>query len=355
MKLNLTRGCFDSTKRELLTHGGITVHALKYRSGVEALEVRNSRVSFIFTPFKGQQVWHFTVDGNDLSMKTTIKEPTASSVYLENYGGFLYHCGVISFGVPDQIHPQHGELPNITYDTAYIECSSDERGSYIALGGSVEHNTSFIRRYRFLPELRLYENGTVLTLTVKLENLRAYPMEYMYLCHLNFCPIEGATLLTSARTDPEHTKIYKTEINDSLTSYIHTLESDISKMTVVDRASQCYDPELCFGITHDSDENGRAYTMQYTENGACYVSHPTKELPYSIRWISRTENEDSMGMVLPCTAEHLGYDYAKEHGQLKILDPNATLEFTIEAGYLDPKDADKLKEKIESINSFCGR
>ena len=45
--------------------------------------------------------------------------------------------------------------------------------------------------------------------------------------------------------------------------------------------------------------------MQYNDEGACYVSHPMDYLPYAIRWISRTGDEDSMGMVLPATCEHL--------------------------------------------------
>ena len=351
MKINLQRSFFDTTEREFISYGKFTVKTLKYPSGVEALIVSNPRTEFVFTPFKGQQVWHFKVDGKEISMKTQVEEPQASNVYLENYGGFLYHCGVTSFGVPDAIHPQHGEIPNAQYGTAYIDCGEDSDGKYIIIGGSLEHNTAFIRHYRFSPELKIYEDGTVLYLKVKLENLRSYPMEYMYLCHINFRPIEGAELLTSARVDSEHMKIYKTEISDELTAYINALEKDITKMFTVDSKTQCYDPELCFGITHDCDENGMAYTMQNSNGGAYYVAHPTAALPYSIRWISRTKNEDSMGMVLPCTAEHLGYEHAKANGQLKILAPDATLEFNMEAGYLDPERALKVKEKIEKINS----
>jgi hypothetical protein len=89
--------------------------------------------------------------------------------------------------------------------------------------------------------------------------------------------------------------------------------------------------------------------MQDTGKGACYVSHPTEVLPYAIRWISRTENEDAMGVCLPSTGEHLGYQNAKEKGQIKELAPNSTLEFSIEAGWLDAPDAEKMKEKIVKI------
>ena len=352
MKLTLQKSFFDYTEKELLTHGSITVRSLRYPSGVEALKVSGTRLSFVFTPFKGQQIWHLAVDGNDISMQTTVAEPQSSMTYLENYGGFLYHCGVMSFGVPDAVHPQHGEIPNAIYDSAYVECGCDSLGKYVDLGGSLMHNTAFIRQYRFSPTIRLYENATVLKVNVRLENLRAYPMEYMYLCHVNFRPFEGAKLYTTAKKDPEHFMIYKSDANEALRSYISRLEEDLSIAESVDKKSQCYDPELCFGITHTPDENGRAHTIQYTDSGACYVSHPTDALPYAIRWISRTQNEDSMGMVLPATGEHLGYEHAKNKGQIKILGANETLEFTIEAGYLDAPEAKAMKEKIERINNL---
>ena len=289
------------------------------------------------------------VDGKEISMQTTIKEPQKSAVYLENYGGFLYHCGVISFGAPDAAHPHHGEIPNAEYDSAYIICDEDENGKYICLGGELNHDTAFIRKYRFSPEIKIYEDSSLFRINVKLENLRAYSMEYMYLCHINFRPFDGAELIASTKYDPEHIKIYRTEGSKALTDYMDNLEKDLTIMNKVDRYGQCYDPEICFGIKYEADKNGRAYTLQYTEEGACYVSHPADILTNGVRWISRTENEDSMGMVLPATAEHIGYENAKKNNQLKVLGANETLEFYIEAGYINKNDAGIVKQKIDSI------
>lgn len=350
MKLNLQKSFFSETKKELVSYGEFKIQAFRYNSGVEALEVENKKCSFIFTPFKGQQIWHFEVGGKEISMQTTIKEPTNSSVYLENYGGFMYHCGVISFGAPDSEHPQHGEIPNEIYDTAYISCGEDEGGKYILLGGELYHDTAFVRKYKFAPEIKLYEDSSVFKINVTLENQRAYPLEYMYLCHINFRPFDGAKLICTAKKDSEHMKVYKSEGTKALTDYMDRVEKDFTIMDTVGAEGQCYDPEICFGIKFNSDENGRAYSLQYTPEGACYVSHPTDVLPYGIRWISRTENEDAMGMVLPATGEHLGYNNAKEKGQIKLLEANGVLNFYMEAGYLEHDCADKVKEKIEKIN-----
>lgn len=349
MKLNLQKDFFDGAEKTLVEHGAFKIFAFRYASGVEALKVENRKCSFIFTPFKGQQIWHFVVDGEEISMQTTVKEPVDTMTYLKNYGGFMYHCGVISFGAPDAEHPHHGEIPNENYSSAYIACGEDDGGRYILLGGELEHDTAFVRKYKFAPEIKLYEDSAVFNIKVRLENLRSYPMEYMYLCHLNFKPMDGAKLIYSAKRDAEHIKVYKAEGSEELMKYMNDLQENPEIMDSVGAAGQVYDPEVCCGIKYESDENGRAYTMQYTDKGACYVSHPVDVLNNGVRWISRTKNEDAMGMVLPATAEHIGYANAKEKGQLKILGADEKLEFYMEAGYLDAACADKVKEKIERI------
>ncbi len=349
MKLNLQKSFFTYNNELLAQHGGFRIEAFKYASGVEALRVENKKCSFVFTPFKGQQIWHFCVDGREISMQTDVKEPKDTMVYLQNYGGFLYHCGLISFGAPDAEHPHHGEIPNAIYDKAYLVCGEDEGGKYILLGGELEHNTAFVRRYKFLPEIKLYEDSSVFKINVSIENMRAYPLEYMYLCHINFRPFEGAELIASTKYDAEHIKLYRSEGSKELLEYFDKLEKDFSIMNRVGDKGQVYDPEICFGVKYECDENNRAYTLQDTGNGACYVSHPADVLTNGVRWISRTKNEDAMGMVLPATGEHLGYANAKEKGQIQTLEPNGKLSFVIEAGFISDDEASMIKAKIADI------
>ena len=349
MKLNLQKSFFADRENELLEYGEFKISAFRYASGVEALSVANKKCSFVFLPFLGQQIWHYCVDGKEMSMQTNVKEPIVSDVYLENYGGFLYHCGLGSMGAPDIDHPHHGEIPNDEYKSAYIECGEDECGKYIALGGELVRDVAFIRGYKFRPQIKLYEGSAVFKIKVEIENTRAYPLDYMYLCHINFAPIDGAELIASTKYDADHITIYNTVQDDALLEYIARLEKDLTIMNKVGAEGQVYDPELCFGIKYESDENNRAYTMQYTQNGACFVSHPTDYLPYSIRWISRTKTEQSMGMVLPATGEHLGYENAKAKGQIKQVAPNSTICFCIEAGYIEKNEADALKDKIDAL------
>ena len=101
---------------------------------------------------------------------------------------------------------------------------------------------------------------------------------------------------------------------------------------------------------YDADENGDAHTMQLLPDGfACYVSHKPSELPFGVRWIARTEDEDALGMVLPATAQHMGYLYCKEKGLEKYLQPGEALTYHITTGILSPEDSDAMKNKITAM------
>ncbi len=350
MKINIAKNFFTDREQVLVEHGGMKVTAFRYSTGVEALKVENEKGYFINLPFKGQQIWKLHFCGRDLSMDTTIKEPVITKEYLKTYGGFLYHCGVSSMGAPDATHPHHGEIPNEDYQSAYIECGEDENGKYITVGGELDYDIAFVKKYKFAPSYRLYENDTVLKLNVSLENMRCEPLEYAYLCHINFLPIDGAKLVYNAESFKVHKVVSDSlpeEHKKALAGYMDRLQDDPKVGDVVGAEGQCYDPEICCTVIYKTGADNRAYTLQYVEGeGACYVNHPADVLPYGIRWISRTGTENSMGMVLPATAEHLGYEYTKANGQLKYLPGKEKLSFTLETGWLDDERAKQVMAKM---------
>ncbi len=349
MRINLTKEMFGAKEFLLAENCSFKVSTFRYTTDVCALKVENSRGYFIILPFQGQQIWRVHFDGRDLQMVTGMEEPVPNTTYLKTYGGFLLHCGVTGIGSPrveGDKHPQHGELPNMAYNNAYIDFGCD----YVAVGGHYDYNESFIRNYTFRPECRLNKDDTVLKIHVELENRRKAPMEYMYLCHINFRPIDGAKLIYSTKYDAAHVKTLTSPSDgEALAAYKAKLVDDPSIQNDVGADGQVYDPEICFTITYLGDEDNRAYTLQDAGDVACYVSHPIDALPVGVRWISRTGDEDSMGMILPATSEALGYTYGKETGQVKVLDGNSTLKFDIEAGIIDAAKAADVKAKIAKI------
>ena len=359
MKLYLKRSFFGDKECLLAEEGGMRASAFRYSTGVEALRIENSRGYIVILPFQGQQIWDIHFDGRDLKMITGIREPREADHFLKTYGGFMYHCGIRSIGAPDAEHPQHGELPNCRYDEAWLEAGTDEKGAWMEVGGYVDYQIAFTYGYRFSPRCRLYGGKAVCDIGVTLENLRKAPMEYAYLCHINFRPFDGAKLMYTVPRDPGHIKTHRVvpdslpeEDKKALAAYMDRLEKDPSVMDDVGAEGQRYAPEICFTLKYLTDGGRRGYSLQRLPDGsACYVSHPADVLPYGIRWISRTGNEDSMGMILPASCEHLGYKYAKENGQIKLLPPEGRLSFAIQLGYLSPEEARPAAEKIAEIMS----
>lgn len=355
----LNPSMFTEKEKLILNTGAMRVYAFCYSTGVAALRVENEKGYFILLPYQGQQVWRAKFLGKSLTMRTAFDEPVATQDYLATYGGFLLHCGVCAMGVPHEgdTHPLHGELPNAVYPSAWLLAGEDEQGAYVAVSGEIYGTVSFTRNYRFTPECRLYADGTVLHMNIRLENLRSTPFTYMYLCHINFRPVDGGELAYSTPYDREHVKIHKIVPTDmpkdkaaNLAAYMDAVEETPALHHKVGEPGQFYDPEICFTVRYQTDAEGMAHTMQQLPDGmAFYVSHPAEVLPYGIRWIARTGDEDSMGMVLPATAEHFGYTHAKNNDQLKVLPPKSELCFCIKAGLLTAAEAEQMAQNIERI------
>ena len=319
MRVYLKKEMFSDREFVLVQNQNMRATAFKYSTGVEALKVENKKGHFVILPFKGQQIWRLHFLGKDLHMKTMMDEPRQTKEYLHTYGAFLLHCGITAFGSPGEgdTHVQHGELPSADYQMAYLECGDD----YMVVGGRIDYDKTFVQNYSFSTECRLQEDDTVLHFHITLENRRSKPMEYMYLCHINFRPIDGAEIMDTSNFK----EAYRVGEGDQ----------------------SIYNPETCFTIQYKEGWDNRGYTLQYTEEGACYVNHPIDVLPVGVRWISRTGDEDSMGMILPATAAPNGYTWAKKNGQIRFLGAKERIEFDIETGYLEREQAQKIKSIIE--------
>lgn len=156
-KIHLTPHMFDFKEHLILEQGPFSAVAFQWNSGVCGLRLSNEQGSLTMLPFQGQQIWSAEFGGREITMKSMFDGPRATRDYLENYGGFLLHCGFMAMGVPtaDDDHPLHGELPNASYSKAHIELGEDERGVYIGLGGVYNHTLAFSTNYLAEPLVKL--------------------------------------------------------------------------------------------------------------------------------------------------------------------------------------------------------
>jgi len=355
--LHLKKSMFGEKEALLVNHEGIHVLAFRYPSGICALRVSGPKGELILLPFDGQQIWRADMLGHALTMRSMFEEPTGSNVFLKTYGGFMLHCGLSGIGAPgvDDTHAQHGELPNAPYNSAVLHMDSDEHGAYVALSGVYQHRIGFTAGYDFKPECCFYENLPRITQSVNIVNVRGKPLPYLYLCHINFIPVDGAKLISSAMNAPGEYTVHTAEAPETHRIYAESLRKDFNVQDIIGSTGQCYDPEICITLRYRPDERGIGHTMQRLPDGyAHYVSHPVDALPVPVRWISRNNDEDAMGMVLPATAEHLGFTNALKKGQVRFLPPYETAHFSMEIGVLTPEEAQCMEMHIQTVMESTG-
>ncbi len=353
-KIYLFKEIFSKDEKVLFEDGTLCATAFRYSTGVDAVTLKNDKGYVTFLPFMGQMIWDVEFLGRNLVMKSIYDEPEMCyETYGESYGCFLMHCGLTAMGNPtaEDTHLPHGELPIAKYKEAYILTGEDEKGKYIALGGVYTHKRAFELNYEFIPECRLYEGSSLIDIVVTINNKKDLPLEYFYLCHINHRPVDGSELLYTAKHENviPHREVPEGYPKEKETNeYIDRLLKDASIMDKIDKTTQSYAPEIVFTCKYESDENGVAHTMQILPDGySCYVAHRPEELPFGVRWIARTDDEDALGMVLPATAEHKGYLYCKERGYEKYVNPGETVKFHMTTGLLAPEETQIMKNKIK--------
>jgi hypothetical protein len=356
-RLYLTPASFTEREQVLVEYGPLTASAFRYPSGVAALRVKNERGSLILLPFQGQQVWRAHFDGRELAMQSMFDQPHPTQVYLQNYGAFLLHCGFTAMGVPTAAdnHPLHGELPNAPYEKAWLNCGEGVEGTpYLELGGEYHHTVAFSTNYLASPLTRLYAGRSTFWASMSVTNLKKTPMEYMYLAHCNFRPIDDANLVYSALYDPQHVRV-----RSNIPSHVHPLPGYREFLEELARDPQkhhtlapglAFDPEVVFFIDYLTDSDGWAHSLQVHPDGvADYVRHRPDQLDHGVRWICRTPDQDALGLVLPATAEPEGYSAEKAKGNVKVLGGGETWQCQYEMGALTAAEAEVKQKLIAQI------
>jgi hypothetical protein len=359
--IQLQETFFTEQEKILVEAEGLTAALFRYETGVCGVRLKNKRGQLVILPFQGQQIWDCEFEGRSLKLQSMFRQPYPTKEYLETYGAFFVHCGALAMGVPspDDTHPLHGELPNATYQKAYLQVGCDERGAFLALGGQREHIVAFNHHYLFEPVVKLYADATTFPISATLTNLKRTDMEYMYMAHGNFKPLNNARIVYSAPCTPEHTRVFinvpkhikSSHPIEEFRAFLTTLKDNRAKHTVL-TSDLILDPEVLFAIDYRADADGWAHSLQIHPDGyAHYLSHRPAELPKGVRWLCRTPDQDALGLYLAGTAEHQGYLAEKAKGHLKVLPAGKSIVFHLEAGLLSPTEAQQMEAKIGKMSA----
>lgn len=355
---HLHPGMWRDCDHVLVTHDELSATLFTYASGVLAVRLRNAHGEIVLLPYQGQQIWSATIDGRSLGMQSMFDEPQPTTTYLHTYGGFFVHCGATRMGVPGptDTHPLHGELPNARYQQAWLTIGTDDHGTYIALSGSFRYTVAFQDNYVATPEVRFYANRRVWSVSMTIANQKKTAMDLMYLAHINYRPVDHAVLQTTAPSTAEAIRVRRS-IPSHITpapgyrEFIAELATNPTVATTL-TPGLGFDPEVVFTIDAIADEQGWAHSMQRLPDGtADYVAHRPEQLPYVIRWISRTPDQDCLGFAMPSTAEPEGYTAEKAKGNLRSIAGQHTWRCDFVVGVLDTHKAAELGDFLATLTA----
>ncbi len=335
----------------------LTVTAFRYPSGVEALEVENSRGRVTLLPFLGQMIWDAVFDGRRLTMGSAFDQPRPGASIFETYGAFAYHAGVLRNGTPGPTdsHPLHGEMPVARMDSAHLLFGEDSAGAFVELGGACEYVMGFGPHYIARPRVRLHAASALIGVEMEVENRSAHPMELMYMLHANFAFVPGARIVQPAPFTPESTQVRKSvpgHVTPSaeFLALLEDLAINPARMEVLDEPD-LYTPEQVFYIRKPAtDAAGATRMLMELPGGQAFsAGWRPEDLPFCVRWILNDGDAQVAAFALPATCEPEGYTAEKAKGHVRILAPGEVARFPVTVGLLSAEESAAARNDIEKM------
>jgi hypothetical protein len=331
--IQLQRNFFKETKNIIFSNDEFTVSLFKYPSGIEGIELLNSRGKMTVLPYYGQMIWDLEFDSIDLKMKNMFKEPKKTDDIIGTYGCFAFHAGLIRNGcpAPEDDHPLHGEMPCADMDQAWLEVSND----YVKVCGSTEYVMGFGHHYMANPSVKMFAKETSIEIKMEVENRAATDMPLQYMCHTNYAYLDQgefkqnipADAFTLRESIPEHVKP-----TEKWLAYNASLQNDAAALKNLDQP-EMYDPEIVF-FADKLDQYGEQAEFEITspDGTAFFTRFSTAELNYATRWILHNPDQQVAAFVLPATCRPEGFLAAQKADTLITLKPSEKRSFTVVTG-----------------------
>ncbi len=353
-RIGLLRSMFQEKEKTVVSLGGLTASIIRWDTGVYGVRLSGKEGYVSVLPFMGQQIWDAEMGGRRLTMKSMFDRPKPTDYFLHTYGCFMMHCGALRMGCPgpEDDHQLHGELPCAPYQNAEIIFGRDDAGAYIGVTGSYDHDVAFSSHYTARPEVILHEDSAILDINMAIENRASYPMDLMYMCHINYLPVVGGRIVQSIPWDREHMVVRSslpehTPFTDAFADFLKRIVEN-PKLTETIRAEDEYKPEVAIFIRKPwADEEGWSHFVQVHPDGTGdYVGYKPDELDHSSRWIMRTDDQQALGIALPATCDPEGYTAEKKKGALKSIQGKDSMRFHVRTGYLSKPACARMNETI---------
>ncbi|RLQ92338.1 aldose 1-epimerase family protein [Falsibacillus albus] len=331
--IELQRTFFQDQKKVIYRDEEFTASLFRYPSGVEAIEVLNSRGRMVVLPYMGQIIWDLEFDGTDLKMKNMFSQPKNVEAIVDTYGCFAFHSGLIANGCPgpDDDHELHGEMACAEMDLAWLEISIDG----IKVCGETEYVKGFGHHYLASPNVKMMAGASRIEMNMKVKNLSGSDMPLQYMCHTNYAFMENGVMTQNIPDDafvlresiPDHVKPTEQWI-----TYNKKLLNGGETLNVLNRPDM-YDPEIVF-FADRLNAYGEEVEFEMTapDGTAFFTKFSTAELNYATRWLLYNADQQVGAFVLPATCRPEGYVKAEKDGTLIKLGAGEERSFTVVTG-----------------------
>ncbi|MCL1035840.1 aldose 1-epimerase family protein [Shewanella submarina] len=329
--LPLYKHSFSRNRSLIARSDAFEIYTFVYNSGVEAVEIRNSKGHLVVLPFMGQMVWDAEFLGTDLCMKNMFSEPKLAKTIVETYGCFAFHAGMIRMGcpTPQDDHVLHGEMPCATMDSAWLEISDTS----VTIKGSYEYVMGFGDHYLATPSVTLGQDSGEFDIQMTVKNLASVPMPLQYMCHINAAYLEGAVM---SQNLPDEAFVLRQSVPDHVRpteqwlAYNETLKTS-APFAVLDEP-QMHDPEIVYFADDISRFTERAELSMAIGDKCLITEFDTKEFNNLTRWVLYNGDQQVAAYALPATCRPEGFLAARESGNLLYLEPGETRHFSVRTG-----------------------
>jgi hypothetical protein len=350
MKIYLRQSFFSEKEKTLLENDRFKVSIFNFASGVEAVRIRTMLWEMVWLPFLGQQIWDFSVNGQSIKMVSPVSTPSQGVPFTQNYGALFLHCGISGMGnpAPRDSHPLHGELPDAPFQDAWVIFEGD----CLVLGGNYAYRNTHGICYDFSPQIVLDHQKSWFSIKCSLTNNRQKSMPYQYLAHINLLPGYDDQIISTAVLTPKNVEIRKNppleekaaNAYESFFKYQSDNPIDLNSI----KASHIYDPEMVLWFSKDKPISDKwCYTLlQKNKTEALFVGYNPETLDHAIRWIFITSEMQAAGIMLPATSETEGFMKETEKGNIKFLQPEASVCFEFQTGKIIDDELLSLKAKL---------
>ncbi len=331
--IELQRDYFKEIKTVFFTNNEFSVNLFRYPSGIEAIELTNSRGRMVVLPYMGQMIWDLEFDGVDLKMKSMFSQPKKVDRVIDTYGCFAFHSGLISNGCPglDDDHEMHGEMPCAEMDSAWLEITDNG----IKISGQTEYVKGFGHHYLATPSVEMFKEKGFIKMGMNVKNLSSAEMPLQYMCHTNYAYLENAVMKQNIPNSvfklresiPGHVKP-----TEKWLVYNKKLLNGEESLTVLNNP-EMYDPEIVFFADElNLYQEEAEFEMGSPDGVTFFTSFSTAELNYATRWLLHNANQHVASFVLPATCRPEGFNAAEKAGTLITLEAGEERSFTIVTG-----------------------